>query len=121
MGNSLTVFVRDYCANWVVDRCVGVDLQTKAFNATGQCQIIDRKSCCYFRQYVLPIARQKGTYEKLARLYRAYDSTFVKESIRKCTCGTELPRRRRYCEKCVRLHRQQTYRQMRHKRKKIYE
>lgn len=117
MGNSLTVFVKDYCACWRGEMCIGVDVYGKAFNDSGQCWIMEKKSCPYFQRCVLPIANQKGTYTKISRLYGLLDQSFAKTIVRRCSCGAELQRRRRFCDKCVRRRRQDTYRNTRHNHK----
>ncbi|OHB51929.1 MAG: hypothetical protein A2Y12_05030 [Planctomycetes bacterium GWF2_42_9] len=115
MGNSLTVFVKDHCACWKDKMCLGVDVWNKAFNNSRLCWIFEKKACPYFQRCVLPIAHQKGTYTKLARLYSLLDQSFAKTEVRRCGCGAELQRRRRLCDKCARRHRQDTYRNIRHK------
>ena len=113
MGNALTVFLKQHCACWVENMCLGVDTERHTFNNSGKCLIMDREACQYFRTGVLPIAKQKDIYEKIARLYSKIDKSFVLMITHRCKCGAEIQKRRRFCDRCRHKHRLDTYRKTR--------
>jgi len=113
MGNAMTVFLKQHCACWVENMCLGVDAQRHTFNNSGKCLIMDWEACPYFRTGVLPIAKQKDIYEKIARLYSKIDKSFILVITHRCKCGVEIQKRRRFCDMCRHKHRIDTYRKCR--------
>ena len=119
MGNAMTVFLKQHCACWVENMCLGVDAQRHTFNNSGKCLIMDRKVCRYFRAGVLPIAKEKDLYDKIAKLYSKIDKSFVLVITHKCKCGAEIQKRMRFCDKCRHKNRIDTYRKCRRQLKPV--
>lgn len=118
--NALTSFIRQHCANWTGDTCIGVD-GAKQFNQ-GACLVMQGKPCPYFEKAVLPIcdsaypcADDKAVkqYRLLIKLYHKCNHNIVESEqvkVRLCECGASLLPRQRMCAKCRRRRRLESYR-----------
>ncbi len=117
--HTLSSFIRAECANLTnTNECIGVDLKGKGFNLDGVCWIIkEKKPCKYFKKCVLPLAKMNGCHDRIIREYMKIDKTVDQsEETRFCECGTELKPRERFCGKCKKRKRQNTYRGYNEKR-----
>jgi hypothetical protein len=61
---------------------------------------------------VLPIAKERG-YGNVISSYQKIDidSELKKIKVRNCGCGAELPKGKKFCEKCRKKRRQKTDRE----------
>ncbi len=111
--DKLTVnsFIKQECANYVSDGCLGVDLRGKGFNVDGKCWVLkDHRPCKYFEDCVLGYAKHLGCYEKIFSEYQNINLTIKnKQETRICECGNELQKRERLCEKCKAKKRKNAY------------
>ncbi len=123
--NTLTAFIRKYCANWDASSklCVGVDGGTLFHE--GDCLIAKDKRCEYFEQSVFPIANpsyryatETAQYETLLDLYLKINPNMLQAeagNTRLCECGSPLKPRRRVCDKCAQKRRREAYRKAKRK------
>lgn len=112
--NSLTKFVRTYCANYdqKEDLCIGQE-------RTGTCLIMQGKPCQYFKESVWPIcnpdykfATETRQYPKLLAIYKKIDPNILESdtSFRRCNCGEVLKFRQKLCNECRKKARRKTKR-----------
>jgi len=112
---SLLVFIKgDHqhnipgCANYYNDGCV----------LRRTCKIEKGKRCLYFEKTVLPVAAELGIGGSIGDAYAdkvglvGFRPQMTKEA-RRCLCGAILLSRQRYCEKCSKRRRRESYRKMR--------
>lgn len=118
-SNALTAFVRKYCTDYSANEnlCIG--------RRTGTCLIMQGKPCKHFKDAVFPLcdpgykyAIVPEKYETLLALYKKLDVNVVESDvdIRRCGCGVPLKPRQRYCVKCSKQNRKDTYRKNRQKK-----
>jgi hypothetical protein len=75
----------------------------------AQCLILAKQRCDYFKKCVLPLAKLKGCYDRVFREYLKFDKPIDQsEDARFCECGTELPKGKKFCEKCRKKRRRET-------------
>lgn len=83
------------------------------------CKVEQCKRCGYFEQAVLPTANDVGLGEQVYSLYEKQvdiQGGLERAPKRLCPdCGAELKARQRYCEKCARRRRADSYRERRKK------
>ena len=98
---TLASFVKLECCNFVSDECLGIDVFGKRFREQGICYIVEKKLCVYFLRCVLSIAKEKG-YGNVISQYQKIDIDAELKGIkvRNCSCGTELPKGKKFCDKC---------------------
>ncbi len=110
---TLTSFIRNECANIIRQtECLGIDVLGKRFRREGPCYVLKQDPCGYFVKCVLPIAKQRG-YGNVISQYQRIDinSELKKVKVRKCGCGEDLPKGKKFCEKCRKKKRQKTNRE----------
>ena len=115
---TILQFVRDECANYKYGKCL-----------FGACSVAAGERCCvshtvlmggdphagdkpYFEVCVLPLAKTMPKYADAARQYTDQAnirSTKVAE-LNFCGCGQPMEKRARFCEKCARNRRLESYR-----------
>jgi len=111
-SNSLSRFIKENCANWVHDECLGVDVFCVPFRNPGKCFVMVGRPCGYFRKCVLgsedtkyphPCFVKEPAYEiRVRKQYKAIDHTVVEADTRRCPeCDAALQPRQRYCLKCA--------------------
>jgi hypothetical protein len=99
----LMTFVKEECANYVRDNCMGLTVKNKKFRDYGNCWLEkgeEQKPCSYFRDVVFPIARQQEVFDEIYYYYKDIDLSLQKHKLRSCECGATLPKGKRFCEKC---------------------
>ena len=99
---TLNSLLKQECANYSGDKCLGVNPEGIRFNINGKCYILkDRKPCRYFEKCVIGFAKYLGCYDKVLKEYKNINLSFgMKEKVRHCECGKELLKRERFCAKC---------------------
>ena len=98
---TLTSFIKQECANYSGDICLGIDVFGKRFRNEDMCWIIkDRKICEYFERCVLGYAKYIGGFDKIFKEYQDINLSITKKESRVCECGKELLKRERFCMKC---------------------
>ena len=105
--NVLRSFVKAECALYFDGYCPGGDpLEHTIFNDTGECLILNGKPCPYFRDWVLPLAKQRSSGSDVFYKYALIDPLLKKkkQDVRRCECGKALLPNHRYCPKCRRKH-----------------
>ncbi len=129
-NDTLTSFIKAQCSSFIGNGCIGVtikreldekgrvELKSKEFNDSGKSLIIEEKEpCVFFRESVLPLAEHYGVYSKILFEYTKIDESIVKNiHTRFCECGEELAPRERFCERCKKIRRMETYREQNLKR-----
>ncbi len=113
MTTNITIltFIKQECACYVSNECLGIEVFGRGFREQGKCYIAERKPCDYFIRCVLPIANKMGCYDRIMKEYHDFDPTIQKTSTRFCECGTELSKRERCCLRCRKKRRQKTKRE----------
>jgi len=104
---TLTSFVKYECCNFQSDECLGVDLIGKRFRNQGSCYMAEKEPCEYFLSCVLPVAKEKG-YDNVISQYRKIDRGIEQAKVRNCSCGVQLSKGKKFCEKCRKKRRQKT-------------
>ncbi len=107
---TLGSFLKQECANVMRQtECIGIDVLGKRFRSEGPCYVLKQDPCGYFVKCVLPIAKQKGYGNVISRYQRIdINSELKKVKVRKCGCGEDLPKCKKYCEKCRKERRKKT-------------
>jgi hypothetical protein len=108
---TLNSFLKQECANYVSDGCLGVDLIGKGFNIDGKCWILkDHRPCKYFEESVLGVAKYLGCFDKIFSEYQNINLAIkMDQETRVCECGNELLKRERLCLKCKAKKRRDAY------------
>ena len=89
------------------------------------CKVEDGQRCGYFERAVLPTAADVGLNDTAYRQYEAQvgmagGGVLKRSQIRRCPdCGDEVGPRQRYCEKCSKRRRRESYRRARGKRRSM--
>jgi hypothetical protein len=99
----LMTFVKEECANYVRDNCMGLTPRNEKFRDFGVCWLQEgeeQKPCSYFRGVVFPVANWRGIYDDIYYSYKDIDLTLKRKKIRSCECGTTLPKGKQFCDKC---------------------
>ncbi len=87
-----------------------------------KCLVQEGKRCGYFERAVLPTAADIGLKEQLYSLYEEHvgmqgNEILSRGQIRRCPdCGDEVGTRQRFCLRCSKKRRQETYRRSRRKK-----
>ncbi len=117
-NDTLTSFIRAECANLIkADQCLGLDVFGKRFMNQDKCLILRKKRCEYFKKCVLPISLDLGCYDNIIGDYLKIDRSVSQDiELRRCECGTEIPKGRQICDKCKKTRRMETYREQNLKR-----
>ncbi len=109
--NTLLNFAKKECCNFALDECLGVDVFGKRFRDQGVCCIEEEKPCKFFFKCVLPLAKKIGLDNVLLQYQEIESGSNLKAKARVCKCGAELPKGRRFCEKCRKIRRRETKRE----------
>jgi len=115
----LTKLVREECAAYVRNGCLGIDPRSRPFREPGECSIFKGEPCSVFQRVILPIAKTRGEYQKASLSYFELDAKAGRgKGVRRCACGRELLPRKRFCPRCAKAKRAKTYReQKQHQRR----
>ena len=98
------------------DNCASYDKHHQSCLFADSCRVFDGQRCGYFEKFVLGPAGSKHrlpgyNYAKLFAQYAEQTKAKAqKVKVRRCECGTPLRHRQRYCEKCQKTHRLESYR-----------
>lgn len=125
MGNALTKFVKQQCANWIgepAEECLGVAAFGKPFRKPGKCRIMEGKPCTYFKDCVLGLEDNKYPHlcfvqdvsfeARVRKQYKRIEHTIVEADIRRCPdCQAALQLKQKFCEKCSVKRRRKTQRE----------
>lgn len=114
-GNTDTAADMPGCANYDhhYDGCLFADT----------CSVQEGKRCGYFERAVLPTASDIGLKELVYSLYEeqvgiADNGQLQRGQIRRCPdCADEVGPRQRYCPKCSKRRRRESYRRARGKKR----
>ncbi len=102
---TLNSFIRTQCANLKrTNECIGIE---------EMCVIIKKKKeCKYFKTCVLPIAKEKGYGAVISQYKRIDTNSGLKQiKVRNCCCGAEIPKGKKFCDKCRKERRKKTDRE----------
>ena len=109
---TLSSFVKQECANFVSGECIGIDVFGKRFRDQGICYIVEKRLCVYFVRCVLPRAKENGCGNVISQYQKIdIDSELKDLKVRSCSCGVEIPKGKKFCEKCRKRKRQETKRE----------
>ena len=114
MSVSLGNFARRHCANYnTTNGCYlteKVDWSVEPPKATaGPCLVAESKPCTYFKRAILPA---RDVPQNIRGDYYFIDSSIMVPTARTCPeCGATLAPRQRFCQKCRRKRRLESYRQ----------
>lgn len=125
MGNALTKFTKQQCANWTAEpeeECLGVSPFGEPFREPGKCWVIEGKPCKYFKDCVLGPEDNKHPHlcfvkdpafeKRVRKQYRRMDHTVVEADSRRCPdCGAALRPRQKFCDTCAQKRRRKTQRE----------
>ncbi|MBT6051255.1 MAG: hypothetical protein HOI47_04285 [Candidatus Scalindua sp.] len=116
---SLMTLVKQECSNYVLGKCIGVDMtrmrfrkeeSTKIFyqypyefeyKISESCWIEEGKPCSFFVKCVLPLAPE------LIEKYSKPDSYIQVCKTKRCKCGKEIDSNKRKCVTCIAYTRKQ--------------
>jgi hypothetical protein len=88
-----------------------------------KCQVQEGQRCGYFERAVLPTAADIGLKDRIYSLYEEHvgiagNGLLRRGQIRRCPdCADEVGPRQRYCQKCSRKRRRESYRRAREKQR----
>ena len=90
----------------------------------GDCRVLQGERCSYFERAVLPVAKQSGrmvVIDEYVKISGGSHISFLSGVKRKVclTCGTPVPGRHKYCEKCKKARNRDYQKQHYHKPKKL--
>jgi hypothetical protein len=110
---SLMTLVKQECSNYVLGKCIGVDMAGKRFRKeegtilfyqypyvfeykiSAVCRIEEKKPCGFFAKCVLPLAPE------LTEQYSKLDSSLLAYETKRCKCGQEIDSNKRKCATCI--------------------
>ncbi len=77
-----------------------------------KCLVLKKKRCEYFKKAVLPLSLDLGCYDNIIGDYLKLDKSVSQDiEVKRCDCGSELPKGKKFCEKCRKKRRQKTDRE----------
>jgi len=105
--------------------CANFDHHHSGCQLAETCLVQEGKRCGYFERAVLPTAADLSLKDTVYSQYEAHvgiagNGLLQREQIRRCPdCGDEVGPRQRYCLKCSKTRRRQSYRRARGKRRLV--
>ena len=112
---TITNFVKNECANFITHYQECLDEEP--------CRVLCGERCGYFEQAVLgrPDYKYRLPNYDYAKLYAQYaeltGATYGTVEQRRCDCGTPLRLRQKFCLRCAKIRRKQSYQNIRRKKK----
>jgi hypothetical protein len=105
--------------------CANFDHHYGGCLLAGTCKAQDGQRCGYFERAVLPTAEEIGLTDVVYSAYEAHvgiagNGLLKRGQVRRCPdCGDEVGPRQRYCRKCSKRRRRQSYRRARKKQRLV--